>query len=314
MASFIFDTTKAKNLLEKGEIVAIPTETVYGLAAHASDMSAIKNIYDLKKRPVDKALALNIHPDWDIGFWCKNIPEYVFKLIKKFWPGPLTIICQANLKTVPANIIGPHQTIALRCPQHPMTLDLLTKLQQPIVAPSANPSNQLSPTSAQQVFDYFSTEKIYILDGGPCLLGIESTLVNAVSDIHYDILRFGAISLEGIEQCVGFSPQSIPQQEYQGALAIPIFYFKNIQEIIDYLKEHPIDNYLCIASHHKLQTYAFKNYKVLPEEPLEQKKSFYNILITAQKEHVSCVFVEYPQHSQTLQALIQKYAKPLDGK
>lgn len=311
MANYIFDTGYAKTLLLSGKIVAIPTETVYGLAANAHDMKAIQKIYDLKKRPLDKALALNIHPSWDIKTWCSEIPEYVYQLVKLFWPGPLTIICSANLDHVPSNILGPNNTIALRCPNHPLTLDLLDKLGTPLVAPSANPSDQLSPTTALQVMNYFKDDEVFILEGGRCPLGLESTILQAISATEYDLLRLGAISLDTIENSIGFAPRHIPESYFSAKLAIPMYYFKKPSEILEFVNKHAVKKFLCLASENTLKNHAFEHQKALPHDRKEYQQSFYQILLDAQNGPYEYIFIEYPLTSKTLQARIHKYAKPI---
>jgi L-threonylcarbamoyladenylate synthase len=312
MATIIFDTQKAKNLLAQGKIVAIPTETVYGLAACPTSKEIIQAIYDLKKRPIDKALAINVHPSWDIRQWGIEIPDYVFKLTHAFWPGPLSIILKANPKEVPAFLMGPEQTIALRCPKHPMTLEVLQQLGQILVAPSANPSHHLSPTHAKQVMDYFENEEITILDGGNCELGIESTILKANATDDYEILRLGAISLEKIQHCVGFAPRQITPPTHQGFLEKPMYFFKTSNEVLAYLAKHPQIKALCIARKKHLQNIPKALQYPLPESLQAIERTFYDILQKCQKTPSQVLWIESFEDHPSLHQIVQKYAKPMD--
>lgn len=311
MATIIFDTQMAKDLLAQGKIVAIPTETVYGLAGSPKNIEVVLAIYDLKKRPMDKALAINIHPSWDIRQWGINIPDYVFKLTQTFWPGPLSIIVEANPKQVPSFLIGPQNTIALRCPNHPMTLDVLQQLGDVLVAPSANPSHQLSPTNALQVMDYFQDTDIAILDGGACELGIESTILKANDANNYEILRVGAVSIDAISQCIGFPARKILSPKHQGLLNIPIYYFKETSEVLKYLEKHPKTQYLCIARTKHLKNIPTSQQYLLPDSIKAIEKSFYDILQKSQKDHRQIIFIESFEKYPSLHEIIQKHAKPI---
>lgn len=312
MATIIFDTQKAKDLLAHGQIVAIPTETVYGLAACPKSMKIVRAIYDLKKRPIDKALAINVHPSWNIRQWGIDIPDYVFKLTQAFWPGPLSIILKANPKHVPGFLMGPEQTIALRCPNHPMTLEVLQQLGEIIVAPSANPSHHLSPTHAQQVMAYFANEDIAILDGGDCELGIESTIIKANGSHEYEILRLGAISLEKIQDCIGFGPRQIIKPQHQGFLAKPLYYFKTSDEVLAYLAKNPQMQGLCIARKKHLKNIPASLQYLLPESLQAIEKAFYDILQHCQKTSCQVLWIESFGDNPSLHQIILKYAKPID--
>jgi L-threonylcarbamoyladenylate synthase len=187
---------KAINDLENDKLIAIPTETVYGLAANASSETAIKKIFTLKKRPESNPLILHIKSINYLKEIAENIPEKAMVLANNFWPGPLTLILvkKAHISEL---ITSGKDTVAVRVPNHPLTLKLLENLNFPIVAPSANPYGSISPTSASHVEKYFKNHIDCILDGDKCEKGIESTIIG-FRDNQPILYRYGAIPIEHI--------------------------------------------------------------------------------------------------------------------
>ncbi|WP_207491466.1 L-threonylcarbamoyladenylate synthase [Aridibaculum aurantiacum] len=192
---------EAVQLLQMDEVVAIPTETVYGLAANIFSEAAIKKIFEKKGRPLTNPLIVHIPSVDALETLAQNIPPLAYKLAEKFWPGPLTLVLEKRPEILDIITAG-GPTVAVRIPNHPVSLELLRKLPFPVAAPSANPSNYLSPTSAEQVKQAFGAARPYILDGGRCKRGIESTVV-AVKEDGVHLYRFGAISKEEIEAVIG---------------------------------------------------------------------------------------------------------------
>lgn len=179
--------------LQQGNIVAIPTETVYGLAGNADNEDAVRKIYALKNRPLNHPLIMHVAQDWDLSQWVSTIPDYAKILMQHFWPGPLTLVFQSQAKRVSPSITGGQATVAIRCPKHPIAQTLLSRLGMPLVAPSANPFGKVSPTTAQHVQKSFADSDLLILDGGRCEVGIESTIIAATHPDAYQILRPGMI-------------------------------------------------------------------------------------------------------------------------
>ncbi len=192
---------KAVQTLLKNELVAIPTETVYGLAANAYSDLAVQKIYALKKRPAHNPLIVHLKSADALSEIAQNIPALAFELAQAFWPGPLTLLLekQAHISDV---ITAGKPTVAVRVPNHPLTLELLENLPFPLVAPSANPFGSISPTTAQHVFDYFGHDLEVVLDGGPCSRGIESTIIGFVNQQPV-LYRHGSIAAEEIEKITG---------------------------------------------------------------------------------------------------------------
>lgn len=191
----------ARQKLIDDEIIAIPTETVYGLAGNAYSEAAIKKIFDLKKRPFYNPLIVHIKSAEFLSHIACDIPDSARKLAKKFWPGPLTLVLKKQ-PNIPDLITAGKMTVAIRVPNHPLTLSLLEQLDFPLAAPSANPFGSISPTSAEHVSNYFKSNLDVVLDGGECEKGLESTIIGFEND-QAILFRLGAISVEDIEKVIG---------------------------------------------------------------------------------------------------------------
>jgi len=185
---------EAVAILRGGGLLAIPTETVYGLAANARNAEAVARIFALKGRPSDHPLIVHIAGTDAIEAWASTIPESAKQLATHFWPGPLTLILKKR-SDVPDAVTGGQDTVGLRSPDHPLTLSLLRAFGGGLAAPSANRFGRISPTSASHVRDEFGENAPPILDGGPCPVGIESTIVD-LSQSPPRILREGHIRRE----------------------------------------------------------------------------------------------------------------------
>ena len=195
------DLDLAKNLLENDEVVAIPTETVYGLAGNIFSEKAIKKIFETKQRPFFNPLIVHVHSIDSLAEVCKEIPLKAKLLANMFWPGPLTLVLKKR-NSISDLVTGGKDTVAVRIPNHPLTLDLLSKLDFPLAAPSANPFGSISPTTAEHVANYFSNTLPLVLDGGNCENGIESTIIGFENEEPI-LYRLGAISREEIESVIG---------------------------------------------------------------------------------------------------------------
>lgn len=197
----------AAALLQRGGMVAVPTETVYGLAGNGLDAGAVERIYEVKGRPAVKPLSLMVPGPAAMGEYAAEVPPAAKYLAEKFWPGPLTIVLKAKTH-IPPIVLAGGDTVGLRCPQHPMTLELLKLSGLPFAAPSANPSGAESPKTADQVREYFDGKIEAIVDGGPCGLGLESTIID-MSALPYRILRQGALPAAEIRAALAESLQII---------------------------------------------------------------------------------------------------------
>jgi L-threonylcarbamoyladenylate synthase len=199
----------AAAILRKGGVVALPTETVYGLAADASNPDAIKRIFTIKGRPADHPLIVHIADKSELNYWASDVPESAQLLASHFWPGPLTLILHRS-PHVSNSITGGQDTVGLRIPNHPLTLDVLRAMgpHAAVAAPSANRYGRISPTTAAHVKEELGNNVDYILDGGPCQVGLESTIVSCISD-KVTILRPGGIPVSAIEAVLKHSVEVV---------------------------------------------------------------------------------------------------------
>jgi len=200
MARIAEDIEAAVQLLNEGDLVAIPTETVYGLAGNALDAKAVARIFAAKNRPFFDPLIVHIGDVQQLLFLTTSVSEKAKKLMNAFWPGPLTLLFNKST-SVPDIVTSGLEKVAIRMPNHPMTLALLKQLSFPLAAPSANPFGYVSPTSADHVQSHLGDVIPMILDGGVCTVGVESTIVDATQDV-VRILRLGGITVEQIEDCL----------------------------------------------------------------------------------------------------------------
>ena len=197
---YISCTDELVGIMRGGGLIAVPTETVYGLAGNGLDEKAVAEIYEVKGRPEVKPLSLMVHDAASMERYCENVPPQAYTLAKKFWPGPLTIVMKAK-PCVPEIVRAGGETVGLRCPDHPLTLELLEKSGVPFAAPSANPSGEPSPKNADSVLKYFDGKIDAVLDGGECGIGCESTLID-LSRTPYRILRQGALPADEIADAI----------------------------------------------------------------------------------------------------------------
>lgn len=192
------DVVFASNILKTGGLVAIPTETVYGLAANALNEDAVINIFKAKKRPLFDPLIMHFASIHQMENYCDEIPDKARLIAKQFSPGPITFLLPKKTN-VPDLITSGLPKVAVRIPNHPLTLSLLNQIDFPLAAPSANPFGYISPTKAEHVFKQLEHEIDYILDGGECSVGIESTIVEFEHD-KIIVHRLGGLSVEQLQQ------------------------------------------------------------------------------------------------------------------
>jgi L-threonylcarbamoyladenylate synthase len=195
------DIELAARLLREGRLVAIPTETVYGLAANALQEDAVLKIFQAKNRPFFDPLIMHLPSQRELTKYVQYVPPKARQLAGAFWPGPLTLVLPKR-RQVPDLTTSGQPTVAVRVPAHPLTQQLLQQLDFPLAAPSANPFGYVSPTSARHVADQLGETVDYILDGGECQIGLESTIVGFAGDEPV-IFRLGGLALEDIEKVVG---------------------------------------------------------------------------------------------------------------
>lgn len=195
------DIGTAKIYLEQGELVAIPTETVYGLAGNALDAGSVTKIFAVKNRPSFDPLIVHVSGFENARPYIKSFPSEAVQLANRFWPGPLTLLLEKT-DLIPDLVTAGLPRVGLRCPDHPLTSFLLRELSFPLAAPSANPFGYISPTTAEHVQQQLGHDIPYILDGGPCQVGLESTVIGWENEVPV-VYRKGGCPLDEIEKVTG---------------------------------------------------------------------------------------------------------------
>jgi L-threonylcarbamoyladenylate synthase len=229
----------AAQSIADGHLVAFPTETVYGLGADATNQRAVAKIYKAKGRPADHPLIVHIASIDAIGDWAEDISEFAINLARDFWPGPMTLIFKRS-GLAKDFVTGNQETVGLRVPNQPIALALLKEFEKlggkGIAAPSANRFGAVSPTTAQAVkdelADYLDESSDVILDGGPCQVGVESTIIDCTSDTP-QILRLGAITKEMIAQSTGLLVVDEPTSDIRVSGSLDSHYAPNAKVVLD---------------------------------------------------------------------------------
>jgi L-threonylcarbamoyladenylate synthase len=308
----------AKELLEKNEVIAIPTETVYGLAGNAYNEIAVKKIFEIKKRPFYNPLIVHIASVVRLDTVAESIPAIAYKLAEMFWPGPLTLILKKK-SLIPHWVTGGKDSVAVRVPNHPLTLQLLNTLDFPLAAPSANPFGTISPTQADHVANYFKNKIPLILDGGTCKSGLESTIIGFEND-QVILYRHGAISIEAIESITG----KLISNTHQDATPIaPGMLSKHYAPNTNTIATSDLKKEMSLYSNRKIGVVAFKeldfeakncNVEVLSKNGLleEAAKNFYAALHRLDKENLELIIIEQlPDYSlgKTINDRIQRAIK-----
>jgi L-threonylcarbamoyladenylate synthase len=290
---------QAVHELRKGKPVAIPTETVYGLAAPINNEEAIKAVFAIKNRPLNHPLIVHVAAHWDLSQFVSYIPDYAQKFIDHFWPGPLTLVLSCTKEQINPLINGGQTTVAIRCPAHPVAQKLLNKLQIALVAPSANPFGKISPTTAVHVQESFPNQEFTILDGGRCSLGIESTIVDATHPDHYQILRHGLINEQALAAVTTASLYS-----HQNTIRVPgkleshyqpnktLYYFTTYTQLAEFC-QHSTDRVYVIASQ-KPSKVLDKNYQAFSKDPKIAAFNLYFQLRKADDSDAQYILIELP--------------------
>ncbi|HYN54832.1 MAG TPA: L-threonylcarbamoyladenylate synthase [Methylotenera sp.] len=305
---------QAISKLKNGGVVAIPTETVYGLAADATNENALLQIYAIKKRPANNPLIVHIADISHVENWVTEFPPLACKLAEAFWPGPLTLVLPAKASV--SNIVRAGEpTVALRVPSHPMALQLLKLSGLGLAAPSANKYTQLSPTTAAHVQAGLGDE-IAVLDGGACEVGIESTIVS-VLDNDWRLLRHGMITEAEIVALTGkpalASQVNLPKAPGQHLLHYsphtPLQLFSDRAQLIDACKTLTQQNLKCAAL--LVGEGDLPNCKVIqfPTQPEQVAEQLYSALHTLDDLKLNCLLVELPPNNPTWAAIYDRLSR-----
>ena len=243
---------RAAKQLKDGNLIAFPTETVYGLGADATNQAAVSRIYKVKGRPQDHPLIVHIG-DWQaMGEWAEEIPDYAINLARSFWPGPMTLILKRS-ELAKDFVTGGQDTVGIRVPDQTLALQLLNEFSKiggkGIAAPSANRFGQVSPTTAdavRQEISAFLDKDDSILDGGPCAVGVESTIIDCTGT-NPRILRPGAITDSMIKEATGLEVESVERSEIRVSGSLENHYAPDAQVLLDVIPQ-PGDGFIALAN------------------------------------------------------------------
>ncbi len=327
---------QAVHTLNAGELVAFPTETVYGLGADASNPAAIARLYTLKGRPSDHPVIVHLPHGADAAYWVNGaLPSQARALIDAFWPGPLTLILK-RASYIPQVVSGGQESIGLRCPAHPVAQALLQALQDSssmprgLAAPSANRFGRVSPTTAQHVRDEFGAA-VSVLDGGACSVGIESTILD-LSRAYPVVLRAGQISVAQLAEVLGDLPKQPNGAETGDRAAasqrdeatprapgtlkahyaprIPLFLL-NANEITEALEQRTPDERVALIAPEPSRWSLHANVVVVAAaaEPQVYAHDLYRLLRQLENAGVQCILVEKPPASLAWAAINDRLSR-----
>ena len=292
---------QAVDLLQQGELVAFPTETVYGLGADACNPDAISRIFDVKGRPADHPLIVHLPDSEAMNNWAYDIPKAAWILAEKFWPGPIALVLKKHAD-VSGLITGGQDTIGLRVPAHPVAQKLLQIFGGALAAPSANRFGRISPTTAKHVIEEFADQPdvAAVIDGGPCAVGVESTIIDLSGD-QLRLLRPGMISTNELEQVLGESihlPE--PGQGPRASGRLPSHYAPNtplkllpIEAIVEQL--HRNDARLGVLTIDQRPTQSsMQHWQIMSADPTDYAHQLYAELRRLDQLGLEQILVEQP--------------------
>ena len=300
----------AATSLINGDLVAFPTETVYGLGADAANEIAIKKIYQVKGRPSDHPLIVHISDLKQLDKWAREIPEYAIKLARSFWPGPMTLILP---RTALAKdfITGGQDNVGIRIPDQPLALALLSQFEQQggmgVAAPSANRFGKLSPTTAKAVeaeLGAFLDSKDLILDGGSCEVGVESTIIDCTSQRPI-ILRPGAITHSMIFDATGITPDASNKVDTKASGLLESHYSPSAKVILDQTPQAG-DGFIALSN---IKTPEGVIRLASPKNNIEYAKLLYQALRSADEQQIKTVHAHLPTGDDIAQAIIDRLTK-----
>jgi L-threonylcarbamoyladenylate synthase len=310
------DIFEAISMIQNGQIVAVPTETVYGLAADARNVNAVQKIFTVKNRPSNHPLIVHIASFEDLSEWAKDIPPVAEMIAKHFWPGPITLLLQKN-DLVSDLVTGGLKTIAIRVPQNDALLKMLHLLNTGIAAPSANPHKRISPTTAQHVMSGLSGKIDAVLDGGPCQVGVESTILD-LTENRLRILRHGPITKKMLESVLKVSIEStslhlehVPgnmkqhYQPYTKTLLMPL------EQIEKQLSLSINQEKLLGVIHYSDLSYLYHNAKtiLLEKNKNEYARGIYQALHELDKINTHQILVETPPDEEDWSDILDRLSK-----
>ena len=288
------DIERAAAILRGGGLVAFPTETVYGLGADASNPAALTRLYEVKGRPHSHPLIVHLPSAAHLSRWVRGVPEAARSLAQVFWPGPLTLVME-RASGVHDLVTGGQSTVAVRVPNHPLALELLASFGGGLAAPSANRFGRLSPTTAEHVRHDLGTDVDMVLDGGPCAVGVESTIVDLSAAVPR-VLRPGGITVEQLAQVLGERPQLTHRGGPRVPGTLPSHYAPATRTVLvsdaaDYLKSRRLAAGV-LAARPKPGNVDVGHWIELPAEPASYGHRLYAALRYLDRAGVEIIVVE----------------------
>lgn len=292
---------EAANAIRRGDLVVVPTETVYGLACNALDPRAVHKVFEAKERPPENPLIVHVSSFDQLADVAQDMPELAKRLAERFWPGPLTLVLPKK-PSVPDETTAGLDTVAVRIPSHPIAISLIRAASVPIAAPSANVFMGLSPTSAEDVDPQIADRAVMVLDGGRCEVGLESTVVDLSSD-HPRILRPGGVTRAQIQAVVGRPLGHLPPPpEKRGPGMYDRHYAPNARlVIVERLKEgQPGLTFQDASSSAQIK---------MPDDPIAYGANLYRALKRLDKQSLPDIYVEQPPNSPEWEAVHDRLKK-----
>ncbi len=309
---------RAAELLRQGEVVAFPTETVYGLGADASNPQAVAKIFALKGRPAAHPVIVHLADAARLDDWALEIPGAARKLASAFWPGPLTLVLK-RAAGVPDAVTGGQDTVGLRVPSHPVAQALLRAFGSGVAAPSANKFGRVSPTLPEHVFADFGRDVPLVLDGGPTEVGIESTIVD-LSGERARLLRPGGVSAVAIEAALGEPLASPDDIAPRAPGTLPSHYAPKAHvrlvkrvELLETLASHRGRRIGVLALEVKVPRLNPALQRVVPAIAAEYAHELYAALRALDAQHVDVILVETPPQTPAWAAINDRLARAARG-
>ena len=292
---------EAADALRNGGLVVLPTETVYGLGCNALDPKAVQRVYEIKGRPMENPLIVHIADFDDLGSIAESWTEDCEKLAKRFWPGPLTLVL-AKKKSVPQETTAGLDTVAVRIPDHNLSLTVIRRACVPVAAPSANPFMGLSPTSAEDVDPSIGEHVVMVLDGGPCEVGLESTVIDLSGD-HPRILRPGGVTRAQVQAVIGRPLGHLPPPTVKKSPGMyPRHYAPNAKLLLVEKLERGQTGLT-------FQDCEESGQIKMPEDPQAYAASLYRALKKLDIEGVEKIYVETPPRAPDWEAVHDRLEK-----
>jgi L-threonylcarbamoyladenylate synthase len=292
---------EAAQALKRGELVVVPTETVYGLACNALDPRAVRKVFDAKGRPVENPLIVHIASLEQLKDVAESWPELAEQLAERFWPGPLTLVLPKK-ESVPSETTAGLDTVAVRIPSHPVALSLITAAGVPIAAPSANVFMGLSPTTAEDVDPRVANQAVMVLDGGRCEIGLESTVVDLSGD-HPRILRPGGIPRAEIQAVVGRPLGHLPPPQIKRGPGMYNRHYAPNSKLV--LVDKLRDDQPGLTFNGSQSSNQIK----MPTDPVAYAASLYRVLRQLDQCGLESIFVERPPDDPEWEAVHDRLKK-----